>query len=219
MKNVEYIWCDFCCVPADEANRMGAFMNLFSVIMNAVRFLMIPFRSIGPTLAPVFDLREYSNRAWCVLEYSIILARHPSRVRIARILEQHGGTSYKLDFLALPTHDKTLGLDLLIDNMQRVRALLEAGDRGAFLQSFRATAPGDAEIVWDLLQAQRGQIFTMAGKRRNSDFFVRTKFAVQRGAEASGELLDIYDQATLADMDTRMCAKGPLGVLTSMCGV
>lgn len=220
MKNVEYIWCDFCCLPADEVEKGASSLllkSMFDAITKAVRVLLIPFRSIGQTKPPVFDLQEYSNRAWCVLEYSTIMACHPSRIRIARIVQQPCGGTYKLEFLSLPTHDKSLGIDLLIRNLQRARALLEAGDQGAFLHTFRAATAIHAETVWDLLNARKGQIFTAVGQRRNSDFFVRTRFASQR-ANVPGQQLDLYEPAVLESMDFRCLLEGPLGVFTGWFG-
>jgi len=204
MKNVQYVWLDFSCVPADSQNRIGAFMNLTKVIVNALRILIIPFKSISISKAPVFDLLDFSTRAWCIFECSVVLARHPSKVRIAKISQEKGKT-FSLEFMSLPTHDKDLGVQHLVASMKLVREILEKDHKADFLNTFVSTAETDRDIIWDLLKLQQQEIFQLAGVRRNSDFFVRTKFASTMSTSESARPAELYDRKTLREINSELC--------------
>mmetsp|Transcript_1789 Transcript_1789/g.2429 ORF Transcript_1789/g.2429 Transcript_1789/m.2429 type:complete len:368 (+) Transcript_1789:59-1162(+) len=219
MRQVSYIWIDFSCIPNDEAHRVGAFMNLFNVITNAQRVLIVPLRTISPSKAPTFDLKGYSTRAWCALEYSIILARHPSKIRIARMMDLNQGSDYKVQFISLPTHDKTIGVDYLVNGMYRLRKILEEDNQRLFMNLYQSTADSDRDIIWDLLKMQQRDIFDLAGMRRNSDFFVRTKFASKFSAKNDEKLIQIYDSKTVREMNEGPCSAGPLNCIVAVCGV
>eukprot|EP00638_Chattonella_subsalsa_P003931 CAMPEP_0117749778 /NCGR_PEP_ID=MMETSP0947-20121206/9931_1 /TAXON_ID=44440 /ORGANISM="Chattonella subsalsa, Strain CCMP2191" /LENGTH=236 /DNA_ID=CAMNT_0005567731 /DNA_START=46 /DNA_END=753 /DNA_ORIENTATION=+ len=147
MKQVDYVWIDFCCIPEDTDGRSMTHHNLYRIIMNALRVVILPFDANDST-PPTYDLEHYSNKAWCAFEYSTILSRHPSKVRVASILEIRRGCSYKLQLYSFPTHDKTLKFDFLIEGLKKLRELIKEEDVHMFKNLFCSSTPTEADVVW-----------------------------------------------------------------------
>jgi len=209
MKHIEYVWIDCSCISFDPDAKENALRNIEMMISNAVRFLIIPFKSFSPRKPPTFDLSEYSTRAWCALECSIVLARHPSKVRIAKIAEEtiSNVKGYTVKFISLPTHDKTLGVEHLVSSMKILIELVQEKKERGFKAKFSSAVQVDCDMVWNFLRQRHQEIFQLQGVRRNSDFFVRTKFA-SFSTNNSERGVVLYDQTlinTLHEMNKCLC--------------
>jgi len=195
MKHINYVWIDFSCVSFDPDSKGTILMNIEMLISKAVRFILIPFKSFSPSKPPIFNMLDYSTRAWCALEFSIALARHPSKVRIAQICSEKTASTkvYTVKFISLPTHDKALGVQHIVDGMKNLRNMVEGNKVHTFLATFSSAVQADRQMVWGFLCQRHQEIFKLAGVRRNSDFFVRTKYA-SFSTQVSERGAFLYDQ-------------------------
>jgi len=164
MEYINFVWIDFSCVPFE--NRMDSLMNIQNLISYAEKIVLIPLKSISTHQAPVFDLLEYSTRAWCALEYSISLAQFPSKVVISQIMEEKVRNNFKIytvKFISLPCSDEALGFRYLEHGMEILQEAVEKNKKQEFLCVFTASVKSDLDIVWGLLRTWQPQILQVGG--------------------------------------------------------
>mmetsp|Transcript_12865 Transcript_12865/g.16793 ORF Transcript_12865/g.16793 Transcript_12865/m.16793 type:complete len:294 (-) Transcript_12865:339-1220(-) len=167
MRVIEYIWFDFSCSPVDEDEKNLFLQNLNTIISQSVRVLVIPFKCVGEDTAPVYDVLEFTKRAWCMLEACIFLKR-PSKLRIAKIARSE--QSFQLSMINLPSRNFTDGVSHLTDAYESIREMVRMREKDKFIIEFDANNEADKELIWNCLVELEGDIFS--ARRAESDFFV-----------------------------------------------
>ncbi|CAM9726378.1 unnamed protein product [Heterosigma akashiwo] len=197
MRVIEYIWFDFSCGPTDTTESALFVSNLSNIISNSVRVLVIPFKSVGQEVAPIYDVKEFTTRAWCMLEASVFLKR-PSKLRIAKISKSDD--TFQLSMVNLPSRNVTDGISFLTEAYERVRDMVKTKEKGRFLESFHARNEADKEQIWAALVQMEAEIFS--ARRAESDFFVSRGQQPVSSSMKAVRGSNIYDQAVLKKLQT-----------------
>jgi hypothetical protein len=167
MRVIEYIWFDYSCSPVDEIEKLHFIHQLNTIISNSIRVLVVPFKSIGEEAAPVYDMEEFTSRAWCMYEACSFLKK-PSKIRIAKITKAN--QSFQLSMVNLPSRNYSDGVNMLTDNFQKIREMVKQRAKQKFIDAYHSYDEKDKDLLWQSLLDLETSLFS--AQRAESDFFV-----------------------------------------------